>query len=328
MKAAARDSAHPDDATPLLASHPAARSTRPALSTQSTLRPTPGPDEGPLQCPVRPHPSPLPRPRRRSLPLSRRRFLTGGAAVSLVAVLGNLAGGSGHLFSALASQEPGRCCPFRRPVQRFSVERPDYLLQLDITFTGFRATVIDNELRDLTPGPGSFITVQFPPQAIAEAAYSYDWDPWPVDPPPVLSVMSGPSRLVFVTPAPVVFSHPMTVADLLDWSQWTLLVPDLRAGAPLADRTCIEYPYALYLSPECVSTTAVQPGSPSSPALRHLRRTGPTAGQPCPGQRLLDRGIRAHLGRCRLRPIADDGRPWSPGPFQRCRLPPPGDRYP
>ena len=195
--------------------------------------------------------------------LSRRRFLTGGAAVSLVAVLGNLAGGSAHLLTALASQEPRAVLPIPTPVQRFSVERPVDLIQLDITFTGFRATVIDNELRDLTPGPGSFITVQFPPQAIAEAAYSYDSDPWPVDPPPVLSVMSGPSRLVFLTHAPVAFSHPMTVADLLDWSQWTLLVPDLRAGAPLADRTCIEYPYALYLSPESISTTAVQPGSPT-----------------------------------------------------------------
>ena len=193
--------------------------------------------------------------------LSRRRFLTGGAAVSLVAVLGNLAGSSGHLLSALGSQQPGAVVPTPTPVQRFSVERPDDLLQLDITFTGFTATVIGNELRDLTPGTGSFITVQFPPQAIAEAAYSYDSDPWPVDPPPVLSVMSGPSRLVFVTAAPVAFSHPMTVADLLDWSEWTLLVPDLRAGASLADRTCIEYPYALYLSPECVSTSAARRGS-------------------------------------------------------------------
>jgi hypothetical protein len=151
------------------------------------------------------------------------------------------------------------------PTYSFSVERDLDLVSLDITFTNFTYSKNAAGVVSLVPGSGAVIAVQFPPQAIGEAAYP--WSPtstnpnWPVDPPPVLSVMSGPSRLCFTTTTPVTFSNPMSVNDLLDWSNWTLLVPataEVPSPTPAptpadptvtSDQTYIEYPYGLYLSP-------------------------------------------------------------------------------
>ncbi len=184
--------------------------------------------------------------------VTRRSFLSGAAAASLAAVVEGHPAAAKQLVAALA---PAANRVIRPPTETFSVERPTDLLQLDITFTGFSRRPLLGSLTSLVPGAGSFITVQFPPQAIGEAAYSYTPgtsstpNPWLVDPPPVLSVMSGPSRLCFTTPSPVRFSSPMAVTDLLDWSSWTLLVPKVAAGAPADNVSAIEYPYALLLTP-------------------------------------------------------------------------------
>jgi hypothetical protein len=198
--------------------------------------------------------------------VTRRRFLAGSAAVSLAAVLEGHAGAGRRLMATLAGDDLAAAphanvvSPLAPITRTFSVERTADLVQLDVTFTGFSEKFIGTALSALQPLPGSFVTVQFPPQAIGEAAYPFTppGDPftpggdWYVDPPPVLSAMSGPSRLCFSTVTDVTFSRPMSVTDLLDWSSWTLLVPDLKAGDPAGDLTCIEYPYALYLAPEAL----------------------------------------------------------------------------
>lgn len=187
-----------------------------------------------------------------ALGVTRRSFLSGAAAASLAAVIEGHPAAAKQLMAALA---PAANSIIRLPTETFSVERPADLVQLDITFTGFTRKPLLGTLTSLLPGAGSFITVQFPPQAIGEAAYPYTPgtsstpNPWLVDPPPVLSVMSGPSRLCFSTASPVRFSSPMAVTDLLDWSGWTLLVPKVAAGAPAENVSAIEYPYALFLTP-------------------------------------------------------------------------------
>ena len=181
--------------------------------------------------------------------ITRRAFLGGSAGLSLMAVMGasagakeRLADAAERLGAALAANAGGEIVETRS--YSFSVERVTDLVQLDVNLHDFIPTPKIGALRSLAPGPGSFISVQFPPQAIGEAAYGYSTGDWYVDPPPVLSVLAGPSRLCFTTSDPIEFSSPMSVTDLLDWSNWTLLVPAVKAGPPAADATFIEYPYA------------------------------------------------------------------------------------
>jgi hypothetical protein len=159
------------------------------------------------------------------------------------------------------------------------VEREADLVLLDITFYGFYLNSGGGQVTSLVPaGSGNVVVVQFPPQAIGEAAYAYIEEPeWNVDPPPVMSAVSGPSRLCFTLNTGQQVDFPtMTAADLLDWSSWTLLVPKvaqvdeaelerLDAGSsvrsssvkpataappkPSEHVTAIEYPYALFLAP-------------------------------------------------------------------------------
>ncbi len=226
--------------------------------------------------------------------ITRRQMLTGGAATSLAAVLAGYPDGPARLLTALARDVGGI------PIQRqqvpqtftFSVEREADLALLDITFHGFLLNYGPGSVTSLVPASSSnVIVVQLPPQAIGEAIYTYAADghepDWVVDPPPVMSAVSGPSRLCFTlnTGQQVDFTT-MTAADLLDWSSWTLLVPavaqvdeggveggvgifrepfDRTAGntARLPDArpdssppakpgefvTSIEYPYAVFLAP-------------------------------------------------------------------------------
>jgi hypothetical protein len=170
----------------------------------------------------------------------------------------------------------------------FSVEREADLALVDMTFHNFLLNHGPGEVTSLVPaGSSNVIIVQLPPQAIGEAIYHYAADghepPWYVDPPPVMSAVSGPSRLCFTLDTGQQVDFPtMTAADLLDWSSWTLLVPavaqvneggfeafsepfDRTAANParLPDAkpdsshpakpgefvTSIEYPYALFLAP-------------------------------------------------------------------------------
>jgi hypothetical protein len=213
---------------------------------------------------------------------TRRRLLTGGAAASLAAVLAGRPDGPAQLLMSLARDVGGIPIPKAEPKTfSFQVEREADLVLLDITFYGFYLNSGGGEVTSLVPGGSdNVVVVQFPPQAIGEASYYYTdtKEPWWVDPPPVLSALAGPSRLCFTLNSGQQVDFPtMTPADLLDWSSWTLLVPevaqvdeseldriDARSSArrsnvtpasapprvkPSEMVTSIEYPYALFLAP-------------------------------------------------------------------------------
>jgi hypothetical protein len=223
------------------------------------------------------------------LAFSRRQFLAGSAALSLGAVMAGRRDQIGRLLADLGGTPAAAALPETlvapKPSFTFSVERDTDLALLDVAFYNFSKTydISFNGIRRtevLTPklvptGSDNVITVQLPPQSIAEAAYNFvEGETWYVDPPPVLSAVSGPTLLCFTlaTDDAVVFST-MTAADLLDWSNWTLLVPapaqvngagptpngpaktlptPIPAPAnPLSSHmvTYIEYPYGLYLAP-------------------------------------------------------------------------------
>lgn len=233
-------------------------------------------------------------------PITRRQFLAGSAAASLSAVLlghdrqigrlltdlgGDVRGGSDVGMAAAGFD----AAPL--PSFTFSVERETDLVLLDFSFYGFEQ-VLTSGVVSLNPtGSANVIVVQFPPQSIGEAAYNYEGPSsryWYVDPPPVLSAVSGPSRLCFTLSmeSSVEFST-MTAADLLDWNGWQLLVPTAAeipashilpqtANVLLDDApgftpppnptltnnlTYIEYPYGLFIcpaiSPEPASTRSL-----------------------------------------------------------------------
>lgn len=157
----------------------------------------------------------------------------------------------------------------------FTVERDADLLLLDVTFYGFNLDTTSDPVALVPLASDSEIVVQFPPQAIGEAAYPYVASGAEFDPPPVLSVLSGPSQLVFNLPdGATVPLTTMTVDDLLDWSTWTLVVPAVATIAqpvvgtsvppipiPMSPSgtTLIECPYGLYLSP-VVNETVTESG--------------------------------------------------------------------
>jgi hypothetical protein len=163
--------------------------------------------------------------------VTRRQLLSGGAAASLAAVLAGRPDGPRQLLTALARDVGG--IPVLKESSKifsFQVEREEDLVLLDITFHGFLLNSGGGQVTSLVPGGSdNIIVVQFPPQAIGEAAYEYKQEPeWYVDPPPVMSAVAGPSRLCFTLNTGQQVDFPtMTPADLLDWSSWTLLVPEV-----------------------------------------------------------------------------------------------------
>ncbi|MGO9560883.1 MAG: hypothetical protein ACLPQS_01260 [Acidimicrobiales bacterium] len=207
--------------------------------------------------------------------ITRRRFLGGSAAVALAAVMAGKSGAIEDLITSLAGDDPEtrpngvsshKTGP-GGPSFVFSVVRPSDLVLLDFSFYGFEREVISDVTTLVPTSTSNVIVVQFPPQAIGEAVYTYHGgSKWYVDPPPVLSALSGPSWLCFtVAEADNVPFPTMTAADLLDWSDWTMLMPaqagvsdatraerghdEPRTTAPNPKLTAIEYPYALYLAP-------------------------------------------------------------------------------
>src|SRR4030095_4935706 len=91
----------------------------------------------------------------------------------------------------------------------FSVEvvRPNDLLVLTLDFYNLRLTSPGPSPKLERPDPGnSFIVVHFPPQSFAEQAFLEDAEGMPPEAqdslplPPVISRISGPSRLVFQVP--------------------------------------------------------------------------------------------------------------------------------
>jgi len=153
-----------------------------------------------------------------------------------------------------------------RPALHFSIARPEDLLLLDITFYGFSVvkgprfpSLVATAAKTNANWIG--VVVQFPPQAIGEGNYDKPQkvtQPLSFDPTPVLSQVSGPSRLAFT------FNHgdkiPLptsTAADILNWSGWRLNVTRAaltgtnaaNAVAPQSFETAIECPLAMILSP-------------------------------------------------------------------------------
>jgi hypothetical protein len=156
-----------------------------------------------------------------------------------------------------------------------SAERDSDLVLLDFEFFGFR--VLPGTPPTIAPTTTeNVVIVQFPPQAVGESVYPWSGNTLPVDPPPILSDLSGPSRLCFRLPLTGSIPLPtMTVSDLLDWSGWGLLVPPVaqvgsslvlgESGAPTVAlpaqptefETAIEFPYALFLAPTVDESTSV-----------------------------------------------------------------------
>jgi hypothetical protein len=157
-----------------------------------------------------------------------------------------------------------------------SAERDDDLLLLDFSFYDFMVDTTQTPLAIVPTSADNTVVVQFAPQAIGEANYPWQPEAAPnqdvfqlvVDPPPILSDLSGPSRLCFNFAydagggSQSIPLKTMTVADLLDWSGWALVVPPVaQVGALASDsgfpvpaeptdlETAIEFPYALFLAP-------------------------------------------------------------------------------
>jgi hypothetical protein len=232
-----------------------------------------------------PGPSSMQSPGPLTSPITRRRFLTGAAALSLAAVMAGKHGAvdeflrdMGHDAATGLGVEKGAGTQVTPTTYTFSVARDADLLLLDFTFIDFELITSTTGIWELKPlSNKNIITVQFPPQAIGEAAYELpNSGPWPVDPPPVLSAISGPSMLCFTKANLKSVTFPtQTVADLLNWTNWELLVPAIateslplstsaqksyKATDPTAATspvTYIEYPYGLYLSPAVAPTSTV-----------------------------------------------------------------------
>ena len=156
------------------------------------------------------------------------------------------------------------------PITAIQVIRPVDLLVLRFAFTGFHldlAAVGGPAWVPDTPGGAAYLSVEFPPQHIAEQFFpinDLEEFPNPADPeknPPIRHIAAAPSRLVFAIPAAVTAIRH-TLKDLLNWSQ---LVPNLSpavdrsAGAtgtvdaqtgPDSLHTALEIPYRLMLSPD------------------------------------------------------------------------------
>jgi hypothetical protein len=104
------------------------------------------------------------------------------------------------------------------------------------------------------------LIVRFPAQHVAERAFfDFESASEPAEPPPVGALAAAPSRLCFTMPGDPP-SIAFSVEALLDWDALTprlalnALPPGTSVGpspgVPSADRTAIEFPYRLLLSPD------------------------------------------------------------------------------
>jgi len=142
---------------------------------------------------------------------------------------------------------------------RLSILRPEDLLVLEIELVNLKASPDGTEAVLDDARDAALVVVRFPPQAIAEPV-------WPSegalpDPPPIRTVLAGPSRLVFRVPPGT--TVPLTVDGLLGWESWEPVLaptalprdtppsPGIPAPAmPTALETAIELPHRLVLSPD------------------------------------------------------------------------------
>ena len=153
------------------------------------------------------------------------------------------------------------------------VLRRDDLLALEFVFGNLAlegGSDIGTRLAQIDPSKDGLLTARFnAPQNIAEQAFAEEPPPPPVTAPPVQALSAGPSRLVFKLTAGVT-TIDYSVEALLDWKQYDPSItyaaslpdppplppvpPPLPAPAtPTPDKTAIEVPWHLFLSPNATS---------------------------------------------------------------------------
>jgi len=100
--------------------------------------------------------------------------------------------------------------------------RPEDLLLLSFGFVNFTLQTSGGAMRLVRTDPKAttYLVVHFPPQHIVEDAFT---EGEAADPGPILSIMSGESRLAFVVPDTVT-EIPYTLEALLNWSRYDLSV--------------------------------------------------------------------------------------------------------
>jgi len=100
--------------------------------------------------------------------------------------------------------------------------RPEDLLLLSFGFVNFTLQTSGGAMRlaRTDPKAPTYLVVHFPPQHIVEDAFT---EGEAADEGPILSIMSGESRLAFVVPDTVT-EIPYTLEALLDWSRYDLSV--------------------------------------------------------------------------------------------------------
>lgn len=144
--------------------------------------------------------------------------------------------------------------------ERLSLVRPDDMLVLEFGFSNLRLSDDGKQLVRIERAQPAVLSVQLPPQHLAETTYGEtEQGQAPAGPPPVAAVAAAPSRLSF-TLGDEVDSIPFSVDALLGWEA---LLPRLAPNAlppgaaqgpapalPPADTTAIEFPYRLLLSPD------------------------------------------------------------------------------
>jgi hypothetical protein len=224
--------------------------------------------------------------------IGRRSFLKFAGGVGVVLAADPHLGGTTTTYAAGNGPEVGPWqLPGPRPPSFTTVlRRPDDLVRLRIDGFNLRVDRGPAQPRLVLIEPTRFadVMVTFPPQSLLEEAL-----PFPASNPAQGSLqarLAGPTRLAFrIIPEVVGTGIPYTVASLLDWSRWLLVVPEgaqraagdpappppnllnppalYRPTAPLFYDTTIEVPWWLQISPNrragFVSATRPQPGRTS-----------------------------------------------------------------
>jgi hypothetical protein len=137
---------------------------------------------------------------------------------------------------------------------RIAVRRSDDHLALDFELVNLRLLTEDGAAPRIMPEDAaqhSLLIVHFPPQHIAEQAFRAA----PGAQTTARAVLANPSQLVFdVSDAIQADGHlPLTIDALLDWQRFQPVVAPLPGGAP-GERTAIEVPYRLLLTPDAAAT--------------------------------------------------------------------------
>lgn len=137
---------------------------------------------------------------------------------------------------------------------RIAVRRSDDHLALDFELVNLRLLSANGAAPRIVQEDAaqpSLLFVHFPPQHIAEQAFRAA----PGAQTTARAVLANPSQLVFdVSDAIRADGHlPLTIDALLDWERYVPVVAPIPGGAP-EERTAIEVPYRLLLSPDADAT--------------------------------------------------------------------------